>query len=67
MTIGRAFELALLIEHAQWSQIHQSDGRALAAARRFASSGIDMLIAPDVEDTYVLFDRSDVLPRGSKG
>jgi len=67
MTIGRAFELALLIEHAQWSQIHQSDGCALAAARRFASSGIDMLIAPDVEDTYVLFDRSDVRPHGSKG
>ncbi len=67
MTIGRAFELALLIEHAQWLQIHQSDGRALAAARRFASSGIDMLIAPDIEDTYVLFDGSDVLPGGIKG
>lgn len=58
MTIGRVVELALLIEHAQWLQIHQGDGRALAAARRFASSGIDMLIAPDIEDTRVLFEVS---------
>jgi hypothetical protein len=37
-------ELALLIKHAQWSQDHEADGRATAAARRFANSGIDLLI-----------------------
>jgi alkylation response protein AidB-like acyl-CoA dehydrogenase len=44
MTLGRTMELALLIKHAQWSQDHESDGRATAAARRFASSSIDLLV-----------------------
>jgi acyl-CoA dehydrogenase len=43
LTLGRAMELALLIRQAQWSQEHESDGRATAAARRFAASGIDLL------------------------
>jgi acyl-CoA dehydrogenase len=43
LTIGRAMELALLIRHAQWSQEHESELRATAAARRFAASGIDLL------------------------
>ena len=44
LTLGRSVELALLIKQAQWSQIHESDGRATASARRFASIGIDLII-----------------------
>jgi alkylation response protein AidB-like acyl-CoA dehydrogenase len=44
MTLGRALELALLIEHAQWSLDHEQDGRARAAARRLAQSGIDGIV-----------------------
>jgi len=43
LTLGRMMELALLIRHAQWAQDHERDGRATAAARRFASSGVDLI------------------------
>ncbi|MCA9872429.1 MAG: hypothetical protein KC441_02210, partial [Anaerolineales bacterium] len=43
LTLGRALELALLTEHAQWSLAVEKDGRALAAARRFAQTGIDLI------------------------
>lgn len=43
MTIGRALGLALLVEHAQWSLDHEGDGRARAAALRFAQSPIDLI------------------------
>ena len=55
MTLGRTMELALLIRHAQWSQDHESDGRPMAAARRFAHSGIDLLVEHDRDDVQVLF------------
>jgi hypothetical protein len=44
LTLGRALELALLIKHAEWSQADEEDGRATASARRFAQSGIDLII-----------------------
>ena len=44
LTLGRTMELALLIQHAQWSQDHEHDGRSTAAARRFAHSGIDLIV-----------------------
>jgi alkylation response protein AidB-like acyl-CoA dehydrogenase len=44
ITLGRAVELALLVRHAQWSEDHEGDGTATAAAHRFAQSGIDMVI-----------------------
>ncbi len=56
MTLGRTMELALLIRHAQWSQEQEADGRATAAARRFAGNGIDLLIAHDPDDARALFD-----------
>ena len=37
-TLGRTIELALLIRHAQWSQED-----AIASARRFAQSGVDLI------------------------
>ena len=47
-------ELALLIKHAQWSKDHESDGRAAAAARRFANSGIDLLVDYALDDVRAL-------------
>jgi acyl-CoA dehydrogenase len=54
MTLGRTMELALLIKHAQWSLDHESDWRAAAAARRFANSGIDLLVDHLAEDARAL-------------
>jgi acyl-CoA dehydrogenase len=58
MTLGRTMELALLIKHAQWSQDHEADGRATAAARRFANSGIDLLVEHDPGDVRTLFPKN---------
>jgi alkylation response protein AidB-like acyl-CoA dehydrogenase len=54
LTLGRTMELALLIRHAQWSQVYEHDGRAIAAAQRFAISGIDLIVDHDTIDTRVL-------------
>lgn len=62
MTLGRALSLALLVEHAQWSLDHEGDGRARAAARRFGSSGINLLLETDPDDDRALAnDESQVL------
>ena len=44
LTVGRTMELATLVRHAQWSKDHENDARAAAAARRFARSGIDLIV-----------------------
>lgn len=44
LTLGRALALALLVEAAEWSLAHERDGRARAAALRFAQTPIDWLI-----------------------
>jgi alkylation response protein AidB-like acyl-CoA dehydrogenase len=43
LTLGRATELALLVDHAQWCLDHGKGERALAAARRFARSRIHLI------------------------
>lgn len=43
LTLGRALELALLLDHAIWSWEHEQDGRAAAAARRFAQIGVNLI------------------------
>jgi alkylation response protein AidB-like acyl-CoA dehydrogenase len=43
MTLGRATELALLVDHAQWCLGQGKGERALSAARRFARSRIDLI------------------------
>jgi hypothetical protein len=43
MTLGRSFELAAMVRHAQWSLDHERDGRARAAALRFARHGVDRM------------------------
>ena len=48
LTLGRATELALLCKHAQWSQENEGDVRATGVARRFGTSGIDLLITADL-------------------
>jgi alkylation response protein AidB-like acyl-CoA dehydrogenase len=54
LTLGRAVELALLAKHAEWSLLQERDSRAAAAARLFASSGIDLLTERDPRDARVL-------------
>lgn len=54
LTLGRALELALLVNHAQWSEEREGDGRAGAAARRFAAAGIDLLSETDAGDARLL-------------
>lgn len=43
LTLGRLTELALLVDHAQWCLDAGKGERALAAARRFARSRIDLI------------------------
>lgn len=46
LTIGRSFALGLLVEHGDWA-LAQGDGRTAAAARRFARTGVDLLVDGD--------------------
>ena len=47
LTLGRALALALLVEAAEWSLAHEHDGRARAAALRFARTPIDHIADAD--------------------
>jgi alkylation response protein AidB-like acyl-CoA dehydrogenase len=54
MSMGRALELALLVEHAQWA-LDGGDGRAdVAAALRFAAAPVDLLADILPEDSTAL-------------
>jgi hypothetical protein len=54
LTLGRSLALALLVEHAQWSLNEEHDGRAQAAARRFAQTPVDLIRAVKVEESIAL-------------
>lgn len=54
LTLGRALALSLLVAHAQWSLDHERDGRARAAALRFARSGIDCILDGSDEGLFAL-------------
>jgi alkylation response protein AidB-like acyl-CoA dehydrogenase len=54
LTLGRATALALLLQHAQWSHDREADTRATAAARLFATSGINLLVDRELDDARVL-------------
>jgi alkylation response protein AidB-like acyl-CoA dehydrogenase len=57
MTLGRATELALLVDHAQWCLDQGKGERALAAARRFARSRIDLIEDEDfMRESRLLVD-----------
>jgi acyl-CoA dehydrogenase len=54
MTIGRALELAFLVEHAGW-ELDAGEGRtSLAAAVRFAAAPVDLLAEVDAQDSRLL-------------
>ncbi len=57
LTLGRALELPALVRHAQWSLDHERDGRARAAALRFARHGVDRMgEATPLDETLALGD-----------
>jgi alkylation response protein AidB-like acyl-CoA dehydrogenase len=60
MTLGRALALALLVEHAGWSLYSENDGRALATARRFAQSGINLLYDSHTAESSALANDTPV-------
>jgi len=53
MTLGRAYELALLVRHASFSLAREGDGRARAAALRFLTRGVDLV--RDEDDRALAF------------
>jgi alkylation response protein AidB-like acyl-CoA dehydrogenase len=57
LTLGRALALALLVAHGDWSLAHERDGRARAAALRFAMSPIDLVRDADHDDTALADDQ----------
>lgn len=54
LTLGRALALALLVDHAQWSLVHEQDGRSRAAARIFARTPIDLIVDFNPADSFEL-------------
>jgi alkylation response protein AidB-like acyl-CoA dehydrogenase len=54
LTLGRALELALLCQHAQWAIDHGHGDRLAAAARRFALNGVDQVADASLDDTKLL-------------
>jgi len=55
LTCGRALELALLVEQAQWSLDVEGDGRALIAACLFSQTPIDLITdARNIDDIFAL-------------
>jgi acyl-CoA dehydrogenase len=44
MTLGRSLELALLVDQGAWEKAHGKGARTLAAARRFARHGVDLIV-----------------------
>jgi acyl-CoA dehydrogenase len=54
MTIGRALELAFLVEHACWDPDAGAARTHLAAAVRFAAAPVDLLVEVDAQDSRLL-------------
>jgi len=54
MTIGRAWQLALLVEHAHWSLQTDNDRSGIAAAARFAMTPVDLLVNIPPGDSRLL-------------
>lgn len=56
LTLGRATELALMVEHAQWALDHEQDPRPRAAAMRFAASRVNLIEEVDPLESWMLAD-----------
>jgi hypothetical protein len=54
LTLGRTLALALLARQAQWSLDHEQSRRALAAAKRYAVHGINVLADMDADEARLL-------------
>jgi alkylation response protein AidB-like acyl-CoA dehydrogenase len=54
LTIGRALELALLVEHACWELDGGAGRTTLAAAVRYAAAPVDLLVEIDAQDSRLL-------------
>jgi hypothetical protein len=54
LTLGRTVSLALLARHAQWALEHERSRRALAAAKRYAAHGVNLLAEMDGDDARML-------------
>jgi hypothetical protein len=54
MTLGRAWQLALLCEQGQWSSTNDNDRSGIVAATRFAATPIDVLPEFDPVETALL-------------
>jgi alkylation response protein AidB-like acyl-CoA dehydrogenase len=54
MTLGRALQLALLCEHAQWALTHEQDSVGVAAAARFAATPLASLRELDPQESKLL-------------
>ena len=62
LTLGRALELALLVDHAAWALENMGDGRPAASARFFARQGVDRIVDDDARaDARELSAYDDVL------
>jgi len=56
MTLGRVLQLALIVEHAQWSIDVEHDGRSRMAAVRFLRNGIDSIREGSGDDSALARD-----------
>jgi len=56
LSLGRALQLALLCEHAQWLLEHGGDRRGLAAALRYSRLPVDLMHETDAALDAVLLD-----------
>jgi hypothetical protein len=54
LTLGRTIALARLAQQAQWSLDHEHNRRPLAAARRYAAHGINLLADMDDDESRML-------------
>lgn len=54
LTLGRTMELALLVEHAQWCLDHGHGPKVMAAARRLARHGVNLVTEMDLDDARLL-------------
>ncbi|HWS28125.1 MAG TPA: acyl-CoA dehydrogenase family protein [Xanthomonadales bacterium] len=54
LSLGRSFELALLIRHGAWSERAEGDRRPMAAARRFGLHGVDRMQTGEDLDSRLL-------------
>jgi len=57
LSIGRSLQLALLLEHAQWSLDEEKSEMTLVLARRFSRVPLEQIDAAPAAENGALFDR----------